>query len=323
MNIRPFLFVIIAVSALLISSCNVASYIDKRAERQYQRLGGTPQQVELKEATISYRMVGDEGSHLLLLHGFGPNPKTQWIKQIKPLAKKHRLIVPELLYFGDSRPASSRRVYSLEHQAKLMKSLLDSLAIEQTNILAVSYGGLVASFFYVKYPDLVDKIIISGAPIQAYSMDFADSLAKAHGRPGMKDLLLPSNGEELNALLQIASYKPPRLGKKALNKIALQYYFNQRFEKGALLDYLYRSESFLKQLSFRTDKEVLLIWGAEDQLVPPAIGRHLKDYYGENAQMMTISKAGHSVNAKKAKAFNKAVLKFLEEDNPAADGKDK
>lgn len=251
-----------------LSSCNVLNYADRRAEHAYRRLGGEPRQVQVGNTLLQYRLLGRRGDPILLIHGFGPNPKMQWLKQIKPLTREHRLIVPDLVYFGGSRPLTERQVYSPEFQADQLRLLLDTLGINQVHLLGLSYGGLVASLFYVKNQDRVDRIILSDALTKFYTRAYADSLALSRGRPSAADLLLPETGQDLEILLRTALYQPPKLKPAWRDSMVQRYYNPNRSHLRELLHYLYRSESFLNSLVYKTDRPVLLIWGEHDNLVP-------------------------------------------------------
>ncbi len=314
MRLSPGSFLLsLFLSGPLLSGCDIPRFIDRQADRQYERRDGATHKITVEGATLTYRTLGKKGAPLLLIHGFGPNPKIQWTRQLGKLSKRHCLIVPELVYFGDSRPTGDRRVYSLEYQADQIKVLLDSLGIEQTHVLGLSYGGLVTAFFYTKYPELVDKIIISGSPVKYYSLTYADSLARAYGSKSIADFLLPTTGEEMQRMLPAVMYKAPRVKTRWLDDIVQAFYFEQRADKQGLLRYLARNEPFLQSIAFKTDKEVLLLWGAEDRLIPPEIGRRLQQYLGANARLVLIEKAGHTVNGEKSGKFNRVVLDFLEE----------
>lgn len=310
MRIHPLVFGLVLIH-LLFSSCDTIKFVDNLAAKRYERRGGALQSLEIENTQLAFRVLGTGRDTLLLVHGFGPNPKMQWFKQIKSLSKAFTLIVPELVYFGDSHPLTNRSLFSLEYQADMLIGLLDSLAVERTHLLGISYGGMVSAFLSLKAQDRVDKVVIVDSPVKFYSQTYADSLAQAFGIKSAKELLLPDSGAGLRALLQASFYKPPRIGAKTLDKIVERYYFHQRMEKAALLDYLYRNEKFLSQIAFKTDKDILLIWGESDQLVPLTVGRQLQTYFGDKAKLVTIPKAGHAVNGERPKDFNREVLNFL------------
>jgi len=297
------------LALLLMASCNVPRYMENKTDRQYKRRGGTPQKAELSQSAIGYRMIGDAPDTLLLIHGFSPKPKLQWTEQLKPLGKEYTLLIPDLVHFG--RSTSERNVYSVEFQADQLAELMDSLGMAKTHVLGLSYGGIVAGIFNTKYADRVKKLIISDSPLKYYSTTYGDSLAQQFGRESLQELLLPETGDDLRRLFKLTFADPPKLNDKVAAGIVDYYYQDRRTQKRQLLDYLYRNEQFLDQLYLKTENPVLLIWGANDLLIPLAVGKKLKQYFGENAQLTVISEAGHSPNIENHKAFNERVLAFL------------
>ncbi len=296
---------------LLASSCDSLKFVEDLTEKRYTRRGGVPQIVQVENTQLSYRILGEGADTLLLIHGFGPRPELQWFKQIKPLARHFTLIVPDLVYFGDSYSLTNRSLFSPEYQADMLGGLLDSIGVESTHLLGLSYGGLVGAFVALKSSDKIDKVVLADAPLKFYSQRYADSLARAYDHQSMSELLLPETGADLQTLLEVSFVKPRRIKDEMLDKIVKRYYFHMREEKAALLDNLYRNEKFLSQISYRTGKETLLIWGEHDRLIPLSVGRQLQDYLGEKARLLVIPDAGHAVNSEGAKEFNRAVIDFL------------
>ncbi|MCZ8284704.1 MAG: hypothetical protein O9353_04540, partial [Bacteroidia bacterium] len=52
--------------------------------------------------------------YLLMLHGMGANARTNWSSQIGPLSNHFNLILPDLIWFGESTSDSNN--YSVEFQ---------------------------------------------------------------------------------------------------------------------------------------------------------------------------------------------------------------
>ncbi len=54
----------------------------------------------------------------------------------------------------------------------------------------------------------------------------------------------------------------------------------------------------------------LLVFGADDPLTPPGIGRAMQARI-EGSELAVIEAAGHLVNIERPEAFNRVVLDFL------------
>ena len=86
--------------------------------------------------------VRDEGPRdaeaLLLIHGMAGSSNT-WRAIMPLLAKKYRVIAPDLIGHGES--AKPRTDYSLGAFAVGLRDLLDALEIESATIVGQSLGG--------------------------------------------------------------------------------------------------------------------------------------------------------------------------------------
>ena len=55
------------------------------------------------------------------------------------------------------------------------------------------------------------------------------------------------------------------------------------------------------------------MWGADDLIVPPAIGHQSRQILGEGVPLAMIPAAGHAPYLERPELFNDAVLAFLRE----------
>jgi pimeloyl-ACP methyl ester carboxylesterase len=91
---------------------------------------------------IRYWAAG-QGEPLLLIHGF-PTASWDWHYLWQPLLQHYRVIVCDMLGFGDSSKPTNHH-YSLLGQADLQQALLDHLQVEQpVHVMAHDYGDSVA-----------------------------------------------------------------------------------------------------------------------------------------------------------------------------------
>jgi pimeloyl-ACP methyl ester carboxylesterase len=94
-----------------------------------------------RAVTIFCRVVGS-GPWVTLLHGF-PTCSWDWAEVSDALSREYRLLLPDLLGFGDSdKPAGHE--YSLMEQADLVEALWRHFGIDQGALIAHDIGGSVA-----------------------------------------------------------------------------------------------------------------------------------------------------------------------------------
>src|SRR5712692_1146940 len=115
---------------------------------------------------IFCRVVGG-GSWVTLLHGF-PTCSWDWAEITDALSPEHRLLLPDLLGFGDSdKPAGHE--YSLVEQADLIEALWHHFGIDQTALVAHDIGGSVAQELLARQSEgrlaarLTNVVFLNGA----------------------------------------------------------------------------------------------------------------------------------------------------------------
>jgi abhydrolase domain-containing protein 6 len=76
--------------------------------------------------------------------------------------------------------------YTVDAQVEHVKSILDSLNIQEPVLLiGNSYGGIVSAYFAEKYPELVKMLVIYDSPVNEYHLSYADSLASSMDVPSV------------------------------------------------------------------------------------------------------------------------------------------
>lgn len=62
----------------------------------------------IHDDTVEYWDNELEKPALVLLHGFGATTRYQWFRQVEMLSKNYRVILPNLLHFGNSSPSKEK-----------------------------------------------------------------------------------------------------------------------------------------------------------------------------------------------------------------------
>lgn len=109
--------------------------------------------------TIAYRVLG-EGEPLVMLHGFTGTGAT-WEPLFDDLAKRYRLIVPDLRGHGRSTNPGGR--FTHRESALDIFALLDTLGIEQFKAIGFSSGGMTLFHMATSQPQRIVAMVLVGA----------------------------------------------------------------------------------------------------------------------------------------------------------------
>ena len=114
------------------------------------------EQTEIHGHRIAYRTAGN-GPVLLLLHGMAGSSAT-WRSVMPALARRFRVVAPDLLGHGDS--ATPRAEYSVSAHANVMRDLLVRLGCERATIVGQSFGGGVAMQLAYQFPARCERLVL-------------------------------------------------------------------------------------------------------------------------------------------------------------------
>ncbi len=248
--------------------------------------------------------------YLLLLHGMGTNARTNWSSQIKSLSKAFNLIMPDLIYFGESSSASQN--YSVEFQVQQIHEAILKLQLSQKiNVMGFSYGGLAAAMYNELYVSGVHKLIIIDGPVKFFSGEMADSLANAVGIKGINNVVAPVTLEGFKAMQKAVMSSSFPATKRLKRKIINYLFIPTKSIRDKQMDYLVGHQKQYQNYSYHLDKTpTLLIWGEKDGIVPVSVGKELHKAYPET-QLLVFPKAKHDAHFRESKKLNKAVIEFI------------
>jgi pimeloyl-ACP methyl ester carboxylesterase len=117
---------------------------------------------------FKYISYGQVDKTLVFLHGAFVRPD-MWFYPIIKLEEKFRIIVPLFPPQG----------MGVQEAADFVRSILEKKNISKAIFIGYSYGGGVAQYFAEKYPELVDKLILSHTGLLRRE-DGKQKLARAH-----------------------------------------------------------------------------------------------------------------------------------------------
>lgn len=249
--------------------------------------------------------------YLLLLHGMGANARTNWSSQIKPLSKEFNLILPDLIYFGES--TSNSQNYSVEFQVEQIHEAILKLGIsQQINVMGFSYGGLVAAIYNQLHQPTVNKLIILDGPVKFFSGQMADSLASMVGVNGMTNVIVPTNIAQFNGMTKAVMSRSLPVTKSMKRKMIKYFFAPTKAIRDQQMNYLLEHQLTYQTYNYNLDKTpTLLIWGQKDGAVPVSVGIDLHQAFPATTQLILFPKAKHDVHFRDYKKVNKVVINFI------------
>jgi pimeloyl-ACP methyl ester carboxylesterase len=230
-----------------------------------------PKFIEIHGERFAVRDEG-EGEALLLIHGMAGSSQT-W-RDIQPqLAKKYRVIAPDLLGHGQS--SKPRTDYSLGAFAVGLRDLLDELGVESATVVGHSLGGGIAMQFLYQHPDYCRRLVLISSGGLGPDVGWILRLLAAPGAELVMPVIAPSPvlraGNSVRGWLSSLGLRSPR-GAEIWNAYSS---FSDRETRDAFLrtlrsvvDYRGQSVSALNRLALRADLPTLAIWGEQDAIIP-------------------------------------------------------
>jgi pimeloyl-ACP methyl ester carboxylesterase len=279
---------------------------------------GTPSSADPHHDTLSLPLHvethGEEGSPLVLVHGFGANGFT-WNRWLPRLSQTHRCVVVEMKGAGSS-PKPRGADYGPHEQALLIHRLILQQDLRDLTLVGHSLGGGVALLTALRLqeesPGRLKGLVLVGAAAYHQPLPYFIALAARPLLGPMVLRLLPKaflmrqglkmayHDRSLISESQIQAYAGPvrRVdGQHALSRMA------QQIIPENLDDFVAK----YPQLRVPT----LLIWGRQDRIVPLRFGQRLA---GElpMAQLTIMEDCGHIPHEEKPEESYEIFREFLE-----------
>jgi len=229
------------------------------------------QAVTLHGHSVSYVQEGS-GPVLLLIHGMAGSLGT-WRSVIEPLARNATVLAVDLPGHGASSPGGGD--YSLGSLAAGLRDVLTTLGHDRATLVGHSLGGGIAMQFSYQFPEMTERLVLVSSGGLGLEVN---PVLRAASLPGA-NLFLSVTAEAtrrasgIAARVLRATHAPSRPG---LDELVRSYVSLADADRRSAFLATVRSVVGLHgqtvhagdRLYLAQDLPFLLIWGAEDPIIP-------------------------------------------------------
>lgn len=287
---------------------------------------------DLEDCRIHYVSRG-QGAPLLFLHGF-PQFWFLWREQLADLGEDHAVYAPDMRGFNLSCKPEDPEAYRMRHLLADVHELINELELTDLTLVGHDWGGIVSWAFALKYPEMIERLVIIDAPPPfTWNRDLRESPKQRDAVNYMVELSKPSpEPEEMLAANDFSMMDDIMLrigGREArLSDADRSVYHEAWAQPGALrggLNY-YRAarmgeqvaaggvpEEYAAKITSQTlEIPTLVIWGENDAALLPSLTRGLSEWV-PRVRVEIVPGAGHWVPYERPDQVNRLIREFVDQ----------
>ncbi len=218
---------------------------------------------------------------LVLVHGMGDD-KNSFLQSAKFLSKDYHLILPDLAGHGENE-RSPDLDYSIDGQSTFLHEFMAKLGIRKFNLVGNSMGGHTAATYAIKYPGIVQKLVL----LNAAGLKLDDHIVYTGFGKHIE------TEEEFDAVLSKVFYNKPNLPSPIKRHMIKQINESKDFVDN-LVEAIKNGKYFnLKDDVSEIKCPTLILWGKHDEIVH----FNAAEYFNANipnSDLEIIENASHS-----------------------------
>ncbi len=275
----------------------VAGYVAPAIEEESDEAGAAHEFLDLPEGRIRYARRGEGPRDVILIHGFGGD-LDNWLFNIDALAETSRVFALDLpghgqsvMVIGEASPAGL---------ARTLLAFMAALDITEAHLVGQSLGGAVAVEAARQSPERVRSLSLLapaglGPEINAdYIAGFVAAGSRRELKPVVENLFADPGKVTRQLVEDLLKYKRLDGVGAALGALA-----QGSFPEG-------RQQTFPAGALAKLGLPVLVVWGAEDRIIPAAHAAR-----ATSAKTEVIEGAGHMVQMEAAARVNALIKAHL------------
>ena len=288
-------------------------------EGMFRLAGGRPPLLGIHDVAVGRHRVSTltmgHGLDVLLLHGLG-GTRASLLETAAALSQHYRVHAPDLPGFGSSsKPA--RGAYNAAWFSEIMLGLMDALGVQRAHLVGNSMGGRVAIEMALTAPERVGALGLLCPAVAWIKRGFHPLVRLLRPEFG----LLPHGFSRGAVAAQFWSMFCERdLIDPAVADLMVDEFRRIYHTAGARYAFLSSARNIYLEAPFgRTgfyprlaelQPPALFVWGSHDRLVPPAFGRHVRQWL-PSAEQVTLDRCGHVPQVERPEETAALLLSFF------------
>ena len=296
LRIAVLALVVVVVAAL------VNAFVVTGATRAAEPFAGG-HVLSLDGPDLNVREYGPPGARaIVLLHGYSAS--IEWWEEVAPrLARDRRVVAIDLVGHGGSEAPSEPQQFQVGDQASAVRRALTVLGVRQAVVIGHSMGGSVAAVLAARYPEVVERVVISDTPASG-DLVAMPLLGKMVCWPVLGPAMdhfrqVPAITESSLQTGFAADFPVPQFAYRSLERLTYK----------GVCDSKQGAPASVADTLTGLDKPVLVVWGETDVLTPTA--PNVTRYSAAGMSPRIIAGAGHSPMVEKPDEFLSAIGEFV------------
>jgi len=308
-SMKKFIFFVTFISVLANCKNKPADYY---SESGFKEINGTQ---------LYYKVLGS-GEPILIIHG-GPGLSHHYLlPNLKSLSEKYKLIFYDQRASGSSAQDLDANSVTIDNFIKDIDALREAFDLKTLNIMAHSWGGILAMKYATIYPNNIRSLIL------------VNSVGANSEIANLSNIELAKRFTDEDSLQRTQILKSEEFQKRSAESIEslMKLGFKHQFYNKSYLDsldlsinenYLITSQLLqnlsddLNDFDFHADLKTiqcptLLIYGNYDPLTQLAAIKIHESI--DNSELVILEKCGHFPFIEKEEEFRKVLVDFIDED---------
>lgn len=266
---------------------------------------------------LHYAELGS-GPPVVLLHGI-PESWEAWRRTMVLLADGgHRSIAADLRGYGLSDKPRNVAAYRAELLAVDVASIIRACGEQCATVVGHSWGGLTAWLFAMRFPEMLERLVILDAPHPLVWIGAMRSIGFWRRNPQMLVFQMPWIPE---AMLRAGNFSALRRNVErelAWSDVPMETYLEGWRAPGAMKGALNYYRAMLRENPFRLrwplqviEAPVLVVWGKEDPYFPIEMATPPQRWV-PHARVEFLNGAGHWPHHDRPSEWTGALAAFLQ-----------